>query len=54
MTFCECLWNRTKGLGEKIGLHPIILLASLFVFSHFFGFWGLLIAVPVTAVLVMF
>ncbi len=41
-------------LGEKIGLHPIILLASLFIFSHFFGFWGLLIAVPVTAVLVMF
>lgn len=41
-------------LGKQIGLHPIILLASLFIFGHFFGFLGLLTAVPVTAVLVMF
>lgn len=41
-------------LGKQIGLHPIILLASLFIFGHFFGFLGLLTAVPVTAVLMMF
>ena len=41
-------------LGKHIGLHPIVLLASLFVFGHFFGFLGLLTAVPVTAVLMMF
>jgi len=41
-------------LGNRVGLHPIMLLASLFVFSHFFGFLGLLIAVPTTAILMMF
>jgi predicted PurR-regulated permease PerM len=41
-------------LGSHIGLHPIVLLASLFIFGHFFGFLGLLTAVPATAVLMMF
>lgn len=41
-------------LGKRVGLHPIILLGSLFVFGHFFGFLGLLIAVPTTAILMMF
>lgn len=41
-------------LGNRVGLHPIILLGSLFVFGHFFGFLGLLIAVPSTAILMMF
>ncbi|MBK9250119.1 MAG: AI-2E family transporter [Ignavibacteria bacterium] len=41
-------------LGTRVGLHPIILLGSLFVFGHFFGFLGLLIAVPTTAILMMF
>lgn len=41
-------------LGSHIGLHPIVLLASLFIFGHFFGFLGLLTAVPITAVLMMF
>lgn len=52
--FINAYMVEPRVLGEKIGLHPIILLASLFIFSHFFGFWGLLIAVPATAVLVMF
>jgi predicted PurR-regulated permease PerM len=41
-------------LGNRVGLHPIILLGSLFVFGHFFGFLGLLVAVPSTAILMMF
>ncbi|MBS1538614.1 MAG: AI-2E family transporter [Bacteroidetes bacterium] len=41
-------------LGKRVGLHPIMLLVSLFVFGHFFGFLGLLIAVPTTAILMMF
>jgi predicted PurR-regulated permease PerM len=41
-------------LGKRVGLHPIMLLASLFIFGHFFGFLGLLIAVPTTAILMMF
>ncbi|MBI5323855.1 MAG: AI-2E family transporter [Ignavibacteriae bacterium] len=40
--------------GKQIGLHPVILIASLFVFGGLFGFFGLLIAVPLTATLMMF
>ncbi|MGA1250393.1 MAG: AI-2E family transporter [Candidatus Kapaibacteriota bacterium] len=41
-------------LGSRVGLHPVLLLASIFIFGHFFGFIGLLIAVPTTAILMMF
>lgn len=41
-------------LGNRVGLHPVLLLASIFIFGHFFGFIGLLIAVPTTAILMMF
>ncbi|MCX8011243.1 MAG: AI-2E family transporter, partial [Ignavibacteria bacterium] len=43
-----------KIVGAQIGLHPILLMLSLFVFSLFFGFIGLLIAVPSTSILVLF
>lgn len=39
-------------MGQSVGLHPVLIIFSLFVFSAFFGFLGLLIAVPVTALLV--
>lgn len=38
-----------KIVGSKIGLHPVWLIFSLFVFSYLFGFVGLLVAVPVAA-----
>lgn len=41
-------------IGDRVGLHPVMVLASLFVFGHFLGFVGLLIAVPTTAVILMF
>ncbi|OGU38557.1 MAG: hypothetical protein A2X61_08190 [Ignavibacteria bacterium GWB2_35_12] len=40
--------------GKQVGLHPVILIASLFVFGGLFGFFGLIIAVPLTATLMMF
>lgn len=40
--------------GRQVGLHPVLLMASLFVFGGMFGFIGLLIAVPCTATLMMF
>jgi len=40
--------------GSRVGLHPVVLIASLFLFGHFFGFIGLIIAVPATAVLMMY
>jgi predicted PurR-regulated permease PerM len=44
-------------VGSKIGLHPVWLIFSLFVFTYLFGFVGALVAVPLaaaTAVLVRF
>jgi predicted PurR-regulated permease PerM len=38
-----------KIVGSKIGLHPVWLIAALFVFSYLFGFAGMLVAVPVAA-----
>lgn len=40
--------------GSRVGLHPVVLIASLFVFGHFFGFIGLIVAVPATAILMMY
>lgn len=40
-------------VGEKVGLHPLAIILSLLVFSYFFGFIGLLIAVPMTALIIL-
>ncbi len=42
-----------KVVGKQIGLHPAVLIISLFVFAYFFGFVGMLIALPVTGILIM-
>ena len=41
-------------LGDRVGVHPVLIIASLFIFAYFMGFVGLLIAVPTTAVVLMF
>ncbi|HVZ41198.1 MAG TPA: AI-2E family transporter [Candidatus Kapabacteria bacterium] len=41
-------------IGHRVGLPPVLMIASLFVFAHFVGFIGLLIAVPTSAVIAMF
>lgn len=41
-------------IGDRVGLHPMVLIASLFIFSHFLGFIGLLVAVPASAIIIMF
>jgi predicted PurR-regulated permease PerM len=38
-------------MSYQVGLHPILVLLSLLVFGSFLGVFGLLIAVPVTAIL---
>jgi len=40
-------------LGKQVGLHPVLLILSLLVFGYFLGFIGLLIAVPIIAILIM-
>jgi len=43
-----------KIVGEKVGLHPMIVILSVLVGAQFFGFWGLLLAVPVAAIINVF
>jgi predicted PurR-regulated permease PerM len=40
-----------KLVGEKIGIHPVWVIFSLFAFGSLFGFVGLLIAVPTSAII---
>lgn len=42
-------------LGDKVGLHPVIIIASFLIFGKLFGFFGVLLAVPLsTMVKVLF
>jgi predicted PurR-regulated permease PerM len=43
-----------KIVGEGIGIPPVVMILSLFIFGYFLGFVGLLIAVPSTAVILLF
>ncbi len=52
--FVDNYYLQPRVVGKRVGLHPLLLIGSLFVFGFFFGIIGLLIAVPTTAVLVMF
>ncbi|MBI4552629.1 MAG: AI-2E family transporter [Candidatus Latescibacteria bacterium] len=41
-------------VGHQVGLHPVWVIVGMLIFFHFFGFIGLLIAVPATAVIRLF
>jgi predicted PurR-regulated permease PerM len=56
------VWVRTTGGrllfdtpsgGERIGLHPLAVIFALLAFGQIFGFVGVLIALPVSAVLLV-
>ncbi len=40
-----------KLVGKRIGLHPVLVIFSVFAFGILFGFFGILLAVPMAAVL---
>ncbi|SHH29965.1 sporulation integral membrane protein YtvI [Caloranaerobacter azorensis DSM 13643] len=40
-----------KIVGESVGLHPVVVIFSLLIGGSYFGIWGLLLAVPITAIL---
>lgn len=40
-----------KIMSHQVGLHPVLIILSLLVFGYFMGAFGLLIAVPTTALL---
>lgn len=45
----ESFYLTPKVLGDKLGLHPLVILLALTIAADRFGFAGLLMAVPVTA-----
>jgi predicted PurR-regulated permease PerM len=49
----ESMWLTPKLLGERIGLHPIAVIFALMAFGHLFGFVGILVALPASAVLLV-
>ena len=49
----ESLYLTPRLLGERIGLHPIAVIFALLAFGHLFGFVGVLIALPASAVLLV-
>lgn len=36
-------------IGKTMDLHPLLVFAGMLVFSVFFGFWGMILAVPIMA-----
>ncbi|KAF5069186.1 AI-2E family transporter [anaerobic digester metagenome] len=40
-----------KVVGKKVEMHPVLVLLSLAIFGRIFGFWGLLVAVPLGALI---
>ena len=40
-------------VGERIGLHPIAVIFALLAFGELFGFFGILLALPASAVLIV-
>ena len=49
--FLEGYVLQPKLVGESVGLHPVWLMFALFAFGYLFGFVGLLIAVPLAAMI---
>jgi predicted PurR-regulated permease PerM len=52
MKLTEDFFLYPKIVGSQVGLNPIVLILSIFLFGHFFGFFGILLAVPISAILV--
>lgn len=39
--------------GNKVGLHPVLMILAVFIFLSLFGIIGMLIAVPITSIIVL-
>ena len=47
----ENFYLTPKWVGERIGLHPALVIFALMAFGHLLGFTGMLIALPLSAIL---
>jgi predicted PurR-regulated permease PerM len=46
----ESFFLTPRLVGERIGLHPLVVIFALIAFGNLFGFVGVLIALPVSAI----
>ena len=51
--FLEGLFVTPKFVGERIGLHPVAVLFALLAFAQLFGFFGVLMALPASAAILV-
>jgi predicted PurR-regulated permease PerM len=49
----ESFYLTPRLVGERIGLHPLAVIFALLAFGQVFGFLGVLIALPASAVLLV-
>lgn len=42
-----------KLVGERIGLHPVLVIFALMLFGGWFGFFGVLLALPISAIVLV-
>ena len=45
----EALWITPKIMGDKVGLHPLVIMIVLIAGGDFFGLWGMVLAIPIAA-----
>ncbi len=46
----DAVYITPRVIGEKVGLHPAVVIASVVAFGDWLGFWGILLAIPIVAV----
>ena len=51
--FLEGFYLTPRLVGERIGLHPLAVILALLAFGQLFGFFGILLALPMSAVLLV-
>jgi predicted PurR-regulated permease PerM len=49
----ESFFLTPRLVGERIGLHPLGVILALMLFGQWLGVWGVLIALPVSALAVV-
>ena len=49
----ESFFLTPRLVGERIGLHPLAVIFALLAFGQLFGFVGIFVALPVSAVLLV-
>ena len=49
----ESFFLTPRLVGERIGLHPLAVIFALLAFGQLFGFVGVLVALPASAVLLV-